>query len=379
MKSIDICSFKNFRHLHIDNLGAINLIVGKNNTGKSTLLEAISILASGGNIDWLKKILEIRGWNCMFENSENADVETLGLGALCSLSHGRDFNLFKKHPILLKAEGTKSLCEVEIRIVDLISVVETDGNGVEFKKLILKDKVSDDGTEVGRQSSLGVCVSFNGSKAIYTLENFFTRRGISADKSIPFEFVKTAEFTGDKNPLLYDKIALSPLENVLIDALKIIDPHITAINFLYDATRSNLRARRTSDVRVPFVVCDGMEGKYRLSSMGDGINRILTIVLSMLNCKDGVLLIDEFENGLHYSVQTDLWRLICRLSRELNIQVFATTHSQDCIKSFLKATDDISEEVRLIRLETREHSDVAVVYEDKDEFDYISNNDIETR
>lgn len=50
MNSIEISNFKNFRHLKIDNLGAVNLIVGKNNAGKSSLLEAISILASGGNI-----------------------------------------------------------------------------------------------------------------------------------------------------------------------------------------------------------------------------------------------------------------------------------------------------------------------------------------
>ena len=66
--------------------------------------------------------------------------------------------------------------------------------------------------------------------------------------------------------------------------------------------------------------------------MGDGINRILTIILAMVNCENGYLLIDEFENGLHYSVQEKLWEIIFYLAKRLNIQVFATTHSNDTIE-----------------------------------------------
>ena len=113
--------------------------------------------------------------------------------------------------------------------------------------------------------------------------------------------------------------------------------------------------------------------------MGDGINRILTIILSMLNCRDGILLVDEFENGLHYSVQTVLWELVCRLAQQLNIQVFATTHSNDCIKSFLSATQNNRNLSRLIRLEQRKSGEVAVMYDEADELDYINFNNIETR
>ena len=68
--------------------------------------------------------------------------------------------------------------------------------------------------------------------------------------------------------------------------------------------------------------------------MGDGINRILTIILAMVNCENGYLFVDEFENGLHHSVQEKLWEIIFYLSERLNIQVFATTHSNDTIKAF---------------------------------------------
>lgn len=68
--------------------------------------------------------------------------------------------------------------------------------------------------------------------------------------------------------------------------------------------------------------------------MGDGMVRILQLILKVFPAKGGFLLIDEFENGLHYSVQKQVWSLLFDLAALLDIQVFATTHSWDCIESF---------------------------------------------
>ena len=73
-----------------------------------------------------------------------------------------------------------------------------------------------------------------------------------------------------------------------------------------------------------------------------------------------------------------MWKLISYVGSLLDVQVFATTHSNDCIKSFLLATKD-SGDSRLIRLEKRESGEVAVVYDEADELDYIAENDIEIR
>jgi len=90
-----------------------------------------------------------------------------------------------------------------------------------------------------------------------------------------------------------------------------------------------------------------------LKSMGDGINRILTIILALVNSDNGYLLIDEFENGLHYSVQEKLWEIIFKLSKSLNVQVFATTHSEDCIRAFESVlnTDQNIDKGKLLRLD----------------------------
>ena len=380
MNSIEISNFKNFGHLKINNLGLVNLIVGQNNSGKSTLLEAISLLASGANIGWIKNLLELRGINFDLSNTVE-ETEMLELENLCTLYHNYDCELFKTNPIKIisKIEHTDSWEEnsVEIRLVELVRVIETTEDNLKISRYIIRNSKNEqiiDDSEV----TLGLQVSFNENKTTYPLGK--PRRKYFGERVIPFEYVKTAEFTGHKNPSLFDKIALTPLEPFLIEALHIVDPRIEDLNFLNDDTQPRLQlGLRDQSKRIPYVVLNGSTQKYRLSTMGDGINRILTIILSMLNCREGILLVDEFENGLHYSVQTVLWELVCRLAQQLNIQVFATTHSNDCIKSFLSATQNNRDLSRLIRLEQRKSGEVAVMYDEADELDYINFNNIETR
>jgi AAA15 family ATPase/GTPase len=113
--------------------------------------------------------------------------------------------------------------------------------------------------------------------------------------------------------------------------------------------------------------------------MGDGINRILSIVLAAVNADNGVLLIDEFENGLHHSVQQQLWEVIFKLSELLNIQVFVTTHSNDCISGFEEVLNQESgASGKLIRLE-RKTAGIRTVEFDSKELEIATDNNIETR
>lgn len=86
----------------------------------------------------------------------------------------------------------------------------------------------------------------------------------------------------------------------------------------------------------------------------------------MVNCENGYLLIDEFENGLHYSVQEKLWEVIFYLAERLNIQVFATTHSLDCVDAFSAVLNDGKQDKNtgvMIRLENYEGNIEATIYD----------------
>lgn len=92
------------------------------------------------------------------------------------------------------------------------------------------------------------------------------------------------------------------------------------------------------------------------------MQRMLGIALALVNAENGILLIDEIENGLHYSVQTDIWRLIFQIAQRLNVQVFATSHSWDCITSFQQAAQEDKQEGVLVRLENKKGEVVATVF-----------------
>ena len=146
---------------------------------------------------------------------------------------------------------------------------------------------------------------------------------------------------------LWDNVTLTEKEEYVIEALRIIEPNIESLAFLEESPRIG---------RYPVVKVKGVSKRLPLRSMGDGINHILSIILALVNCENGCLLIDEIDNGLHYTVQKQLWSVIFKLAIKLNVQMFATTHSSDCISSFgyvLKEESNV-EEGRYIRLENKQ-------------------------
>jgi len=90
------------------------------------------------------------------------------------------------------------------------------------------------------------------------------------------------------------------------------------------------------------------------------------------------VIVDEIENGLHYSVLPDVWKLIFKTAKDLNVQVFATTHSKDCIEAFAQAAYDSPEDGMLIRLERQGEKIVAKTIEEEMLVDAV-NYEVEVR
>jgi len=81
-----------------------------------------------------------------------------------------------------------------------------------------------------------------------------------------------------------------------------------------------------------------------LSEFGDGIKQFIAIILSLYLNKDSVIFLDEIENGIHYSLLDNLWEIILTISKEQNVQVFATTHSKECIESYARVAKKLEDE-----------------------------------
>jgi hypothetical protein len=213
-----------------------------------------------------------------------------------------------------------------------------------------------------------------GEAKLYNLERERVRtnfRGVISHEVSSFQFVKTRHTESDYNGALWDTIALTEYEDYVAEALRIIDPLVDRITFVNEETNRS---------RKPVVKLKKHKNVLPLQSMGDGMNRILTIILALVNAADGYLLIDEFENGLHHTVQEDLWKMIFKLAKELNVQVFATTHSDDCIHAFESVlnSEGNQSEGQYFRLE-RFGDIIKPIFYSANELEIAAEQNIETR
>ena len=337
LNSIRIRRFRAFQDLSIKQLGRVNLIVGKNNVGKSCLLEAIQLYAARGFPNTIWQILEAHDEDIESSSRRRANIEEI-LSSIKYLFYGRKDIIDSVDPIEI---GPMDASNEKLQISLLFSRSQPT--------LFVDEEMY-----VPRFSiQLGENRHVN-----YPLELSSTRLLRSELKEINCILTSANGLNRKRIAELWDKIALTHLEDEVLIALRIIAPGVQAINIVGDTIRARGRSAivKVADIAEPLPI----------RSLGDGMQRMLGIALALVNAKDGLLLIDEIENGLHYSAQTSLWRVIFQLAHKLNVQVFVTTHSWDCIAAFQQAAqEDEKEEGMLIRLELKKGEINAVLFDEQ--------------
>ena len=310
MNRLHIKNFKNLEDLQIDKLGRVNLIAGENNVGKSSLLEAISIFQSGGSLEWLKQLLVFRGESVDsgVENRIQKEMESF-LSFIPNYDDSHKFDI----PILL-SDGVQ---QVMIRFVHLTETTVTENGFERVVRTVIEDY---DPANYYDNLGFGLEVVSSSGKVLYIFHGVVSRSQIESTKVM--QYVRMGDLNISKNPSLFDRLALTPLQTEVVKALQIIEPGIIDLNFLKDDRRRDRMTR--DDERAPYIALEGEVKPRRLSSMGDGINRVLTIILAMLNARDGILLIDEFENGLGVNCIDVLAELL--LGERRDLQFVITSH-----------------------------------------------------
>ena len=368
LNSLEIQQFRCFRELRIGHLGRVNLIVGKNNVGKSTLLEALQLFARPGSLADLLEILLAR------DEISLADVEERNRGPFHPL--GLD-SLFFDRKEVSGEEASISIGPLDSP-EDKLSIVIQIENAIVYPKIETKEQIEQineylrfNSKNISKFHSLIRRLLFRVGAAtrLYSLgvadsETLVRIPDAGSSlaaidpatltlpmRTIPLHAVGPNGLGGHAIAQLWDKAYMSPLEKDVISALRIISPEVERVGMKGsgDPIKGNSPDRAPGN-RIPFVKVEGFEEPIPLLALGDGVNRLFGLALALVHAKDGFLLVDEIENGIHYSVQADLWRLIFKMAGRLNVQVFATTHSYDCIKAFEEAARESEEEGVLVRL-----------------------------
>lgn len=369
LDSLDIIGYRCFEHLTIEKLGKVNLIVGKNNVGKTALLEALWIYARRGNMQTLLDLLFSRDEVPVYIE-KNSSMQNVNIRFQKDDLISEVGNLFYGRP-KLNASSQELISIVSDKAslnVNTTRMIGEDGNpaddfsifeniwGVRPFGLILLSILKENNEDKRAE--------------FYSFENLQSLMLEPPPDNLPSNFIKSQILNNGILSRLWDEALKKGLEIEALHFLKIIEDKIEYINFV--------GASDASGMRYPIASNGNSSKRVALKSYGEGMTRLLALSLALVQCQDGVLLIDEIESGLHYSVLPDVWKLIFKTAKELNVQVFATTHSKDCIEAFAQAAVDSPEEGRLIRLERHGEKIIAKTIDEEmlaDAVDY----DVEVR
>ncbi|CAK8716959.1 ATPase AAA-type core domain-containing protein [Candidatus Electronema halotolerans] len=300
IKNLEIKNFRGFSEYKIDDVGQVNLLVGTNNCGKTSILEAIQLLKLRGSYLAYFSSIDQRG-----EKSE----QQISARDFRGLFHG--FNFIPLSAFLIQCNDNEYLKTSISTEKDLYLDIDTLDNDYRFHIIYsVKNKKTES------------VIVFNKGRT----EQRFAKNAPEHIKNI--KFVPASSLTTQKVIALFEKIALLPDEEFVLEAIRIIEPDIMRLASLGGKTFSERDTRGGF-----FVKSSKWEERIPIGSFGDGIWRLLGIALSLVGAKNGTLLIDEIDTGLHHTVMSKMWKLICATAKKLNVQVFATTHSSDCWKT----------------------------------------------
>jgi len=330
INSLIIRNFRIFKELKIDKLSKVNLFVGKNNSGKSCLLEALQIYASKGNHANLYKIVLSRDedWESLLAAKQKDSIRKI------SAPLGYLFNGYVLPDIDRKAIEIGP-CDNKAELLKISHKafhITEDEEGRRIRTPVTQESLKDDLIDI--QTALEVT---QGEDKLHYIPLDYSRYVSSIrarEFNTNFQIVPTQQIDDSNISVLWDNINLTDLAEEIVEALKIIDPNMSAVALIGDISNDRFSSRKNK--RIPIIRYKGIKERIPLKTMGDGMIRLFHIILALVNAKDGLLLIDEFENGLHWKIHPKLWDIILKLSYQLNVQVIATTHSRDCIKGFIK-------------------------------------------
>jgi hypothetical protein len=342
IKSIKIIGYRGFSEFEMSDLGRVNLLVGKNNSGKTSALEGLYLLASRGTPFSLWNVLWRRG-----ERLADRNPESYPQTAVCHLFHGHESPVGSKFSFVAQNDTpTRQLTFSIGEIADDKQKKEITRGGIPVPLRL--------GLHIKGTPPAVVDVIPLSRGGGMSSDNLEVRRGRtrtnSADDEMPTRFITTESVSSDDLVATWDQITLTPYEERVHAALRLLDSSIERI-----APQAARAPYYAGTDRGGFLVkLKDVQRPIPIGSMGDGMWRIMAMAISLAQCKDGFLLIDEIDTGLHYSVMTDMWKLIYGAARELNVQVFASTHSNDCVRSlaeFCFEDSDAAKEVTLQRIE----------------------------
>lgn len=336
---IKIERFRGIKYASIEGFKQINLFFGKNNCGKSSLLESI-FLASGLSNPLLPiHVNFMRGYNKSRLHDLKLDF----------------YNLDSTLPIHIRMENEEKR--------DLsISLFEQNLNNVSLN--------ADNANIISNRDEEKYGLKFDFQVNDKTFESQL-RFEADVTRVLPKEYVESLRCTY-LSPKYDFNASIQGLKNILqnkdehfiVEGLQLIEPRVK--DFIYTDNE--------------MLVDVGLEKRIPVNMMGDGARKIVSLLTAVYDCKDGALLVDEISNGFHYSVMGNLWKVLIDAAIRNNTQLFITTHDTDSIKGLRDAAiDKYNDFVAAFKLLKTADDELKAYHYSLGSLDYSINQEIEVR
>jgi predicted ATPase len=365
LSSIELENYRGFRQYRLGRLSRVNLLVGKNNCGKTSILEAVHLLASGGDPGVLTSTAWQRGEVTVVpgRNDERHPLTPL----VSHFFHGHAFG----PGVSFAVRTSDGMGEISVRVENLEDVQTRDASGKQ-KLLFEQALLFAEGTDLRAV----LAMVFEGPKCLPAGEpqvlpvtedgaispdaSYRYRRSPrrEADTTRSVQFISPDSLEPRSMGEMWNKVITEGRESEVIEAMRILEPSLTSVFFLTGETGYRFGGR--AGVLVAF---EGTRRRDPLGSYGEGMRRLLALSLSLIRAEGGVLLVDEIDTGLHYSVMGDMWRLVVEAAKRADVQVFATTHSSDCVNGLAWLCDNypkLRTEISLQKIESELEEAVAL-------------------
>ncbi len=349
-RDLHITNFRGFREFHMEGLGRINLLVGPNNCGKTSVLEALDLLADYPDPVLLGSQCRRRGG--LVSGEGNKDPSSTRV-ALRHLFHGRQGKA--DSALVLDAQTDAGPCHLRASLAPLSKSASANAgqpSGV-AGRLVLQFK-KDTPAEASEHS---IPLTPQGEWPLAD----WRQRLSQLRESLRWNFLTPDPLRPESVAQALAKIALNPEEELVLQTLRMLEPRIVGITAVSSESEADSGYGRNG----VFVKLTGENERVPVGSLGDGIWRLLGLSLVLVQNHGHVVFIDEIDIGLHYTALVDMWRMVKQTAEKLDVQVFATTHSSDCIRALASlARKDVTtgSDITIQRVE----GERAVSYSERD-------------
>lgn len=345
LESLQIKNFRGISSLSLENLGRINVLIGENGIGKTTTLEAVSVVSNLHPGEFIR----LAKWR-EFEGSYAE--------ALRSVFHQLDTSLC---PEFIFTRNRKEhrfaiACAADAETIKVNGEYHNGENGI--NDFTQSDEV------------MGIAATYTSPSGEIYEQEYLGSSGEPQFRLLPQHVIPQVRcfyIHGRRATSIFetaqaiDKIADTiEDENLFRDTLSSIDSRVKRIRAGFSG--------KNPDVKIDV----GLSKMLSLNFMGDGFCRVALMLTGIMGSRAKVLVVDEIDSGLHHSTMTDFWRHCIQLTKQFDVQLFCTTHNEEILETAIDAFQDDPEEIKVYRLEQRTEDEIYAA-----SFDYSMLRDAE--